>query len=112
MQDHGYIRVDYTGVTVTTHKGFYEGTVDIGRTVGSRITIDSFFNFKFVVFCMLLASAPMVLFSYAASDVGAFIDQGNAVALCDQVNVEAVTITRGSSSTTMECDSVNIGETS
>jgi len=62
-----YIRLDDTGVTVAQSElEFYKKPVQlvdpITVQVGSRITINSFYNLKTVVFLILLGCAPLLVF--------------------------------------------------
>ena len=67
MNNHMYIRLDDTGVTVSQSKSeFCKKPVHIVDPItvhiGSRISINSFYNLKTVVFLLLLGCAPALVF--------------------------------------------------
>ena len=66
MNDEMFIRLDSTGITVTFSRAeFHKKPVRLMEIEpvrsGSRITMDCFYNFKFIALVMTLACAPLVL---------------------------------------------------
>lgn len=119
MNDEMYIRLDDTGITVSSSRSeFDKKPVRLMETepviIRSRITMDSFYNFKFITLVMLLASVP---FAFGISDAFPSADEVRverearvmkAVAKrCAKPNVEKVLITTMGITKTINCGEVS-----
>ena len=119
MNNEMYIRLDSTGVTVTSSRAEFEKKpVRLVETesmvVGSRITMDCFYNFKFVALVMLLACSPLVIGINdafpSASEVRAERETRvmEAVAKrCAKRNVEKVLVTTMGVTMTIHCGEIS-----
>ncbi len=70
------------------------------------MNIYSFYNFKFLIVCMLLAGSPIVIFSHAVSCFSSQATQKDVSELCQKPGVETVEETRlvDSKVTIHKCD--------
>ncbi len=119
MNDEMYIRLDSTGITVTSSRAEFDKKpvrlMEIEPVIlGSRITMDSFYNFKFITLAMLLASAP---FAFGISDAFPSVDEVRAeretrvmeavAKRCAKQNVEKVLVTTMGMTKTINCGEIS-----
>jgi hypothetical protein len=119
MNDEMYIRLDNTGITVTSSRAeFDKKPVRLMETepviIGSRITMDSFYNFKFITLVMLLASAP---FAFGIGDAFPSAEEVRAerearvmkevVKRCAKPNVDRVLVTTMGMTKTINCGEIS-----
>jgi hypothetical protein len=119
MNDDMYIRFDDTGISVSSSRAEFDKTpmrlmelddVSIGR----GITVNSFYNLKFIAFVMILASVPLV---YGINDAFPSVDEVRAernaqimkkvAERCAKPNVEKVLVTTLGVTKTINCGEVS-----
>ncbi len=119
MNDEMYIRLDDTGITVSSSRSeFDKKPVRLMETesvkTGGRITMDCFYNFKFIILVMLLACTPLVL---GLNDAFPSVEEVRAerhervmkavAKRCAKQNVEKVLVTTLGMTKTINCGEVS-----